>query len=298
MKFQPDLLIVILNWNSSADTRRCIDSLLPQLKAGHGILVVDNGSTDDSVVVLHRLFPKIEIIKNTHNLGFQGGMNVGIREALARRVARVMLLNCDTIASPTMLDTLLTAWPADAAVISPGIYYASHHDKLCSTGGSINPILLEMLHQKSLDQSQSPVHFEFLPSHAWLIDTSIFPQVGLLDEMFFPLYYDDLDFCLRLKQNGFHLYLLPKAKLYHSVSLSVGGRNSPRERFLMARNSGYYFRKHMRIWQVPIIFLFRTGSGLLWTIRLLASGNLTAVRHYWDGFRVGWFGKMPVSKTD
>jgi GT2 family glycosyltransferase len=297
MTAYPDLLIIILNWNSPKDTRGCIESLLPQLNNHQEILIVDNGSSDDSVVSLHKSFPKIKIIENPRNLGFQGGMNVGIREAISQHAEQVMLLNCDTIASPDMLATLLASCPKDADVISPGIYYASRKNVLCSTGGRINPILLETLHQKPIKDFQSPIQFEFLPSHAWLIKTSIFSKVGLLDELFFPLYYDDLDFCLRLKQNSFRAYLIPGAKLYHNVSLSVGGRNSPKERFLMARNSGYYFRKHMKTWQAPVIFLFRFGSGLLWTLRLLTSKNFSAIQHYWDGFVAGWFGKLPVSKV-
>jgi GT2 family glycosyltransferase len=296
MSTKPDLMIVILNWNSSKDTRGCIESLLPQLKDGQVIVIVDNGSSDDSIAILHGLFPQIKIIENHQNLGFQGGMNSGIREAIARQATRVLLLNCDTIASPDMLDILFSSSPGDAAIVSPGIYYASNRNSLCSTGGSINPILLEMLHQVPINTTSPSMLLEFLPSHAWLIKTTIFQQVGLLDEMFFPLYYDDLDFCLRLRNKGYRSYLIPQAKLYHNVSSSVGGRNSPKERFLMARNSGYYFRKHMRFWQAPFIFLFRIGSGLLWSLRLFKSMNFIATRHYWNGFCVGWFGKLPPSR--
>ncbi|MFH1446924.1 MAG: glycosyltransferase family 2 protein [Chloroflexota bacterium] len=292
-KTDTDLIIVILNWNSPEDTRECVESLLPQLQVGQKIIIVDNGSSDNSVEILHKTFPEIEILKNSLNLGFQGGMNVGIQEAIKQGASSVMLLNCDTIASPLMMRTLINSSPKDASIVSPGIYFASNHNVLCSTGGTINPVFLDIIHRKKITDFNSPLQLEFLPSHAWLVKTEVFKKEGLLDEIFFPLYYDDLDFCLRLKRKGYKLYLIPAAKIYHNVSMSVGGKNSPRERYLMARNSGYYFRKHMHLWQTPIIFVFRLGSGFLWTFRLLFSNNLAAIKTYWTGFFKGWFGKMP-----
>lgn len=295
-KTKTDLLIIILNWNSAGDTANCIRSLQAQLQPGHHLLVVDNGSTDDSIPTLKQQFPRLEILGNARNLGFQGGMNAGIRIATQRGFKKVLLLNSDTIASPTMLAALLASTPSGAAISSPGIYDARRRDRLCSTGGRIHPILLECLRQEKPGSDLAPMRLEFLPSHAWLVDASVFSGTGLLDEMFFPIYYDDLDYCLRLKRRGFALYLLPAVKIYHNASVSVGGRNSPQERYLMARNSGYYFRKHMRCWQAPAIFLFRTGSALLWTLRLLSRGNGKAIRRYWQGFADGWFGRLPESR--
>jgi GT2 family glycosyltransferase len=297
MQKELNLLIIILNWNSHVDTTRCIASIFPQLVEGQTILVVDNGSTDDSIRILQERFGGIDILANSKNLGFQGGMNSGIREAIRRNAKAVLLLNSDTIASPTMLADLTCLRLPDAAILSPGIYHAGDPEMLCSTGGKISPLFLEMMRQAKPQKSKTPMQLEFLPSHAWLVQTSVFLNAGLLDEMFFPLYYDDLDFCYRLKCLGYKLYLAPSVKIYHSVSLSMGGRNSPRERYLMARNSGYYFRKHMHAWQAPFIFLFRLGSAILWSLRLLINGTTPAVMQYWRGFWDGWFGKLPTSKT-
>ena len=120
-----------------------------------------------------------------------------------------------------------------------------------------------------------------------------FNDIGFFDEIFFPLYYDDLDFCLRLRKKGYRLFLIPYAKIYHKISLSVGGRNSPQERFLMARNSGYYFRKHLKTWQLPFIVIYRLSSAILWTIRLLKQRNYEAVQYHWKGLVAGWIQKMP-----
>jgi len=290
---QAKLVIVVLNWNSYEDTANCINSLLPQLRENQKIIVVDNGSTDNSVEKLSGLFTSIECVCNKINMGFQGGMNTGIRYALEYKADFVMLLNCDTFAMPNMIEILFRLMPKDAAIVSPGIYYMTNPDQLCSTGGWISPILLDTLHKAKIKNPDVPLKMEFLPSHAWLIRTEILEKTGLLDESFFPLYYDDLDFCFRLKRFQYPLYLIPSAKILHNVSLSMGGENSPKERYLMARNSGYYFRKHMRLWQYPIIFPYRFVSAILWTFRLLSSKSIRAISTYWKGFFQGWFGKLP-----
>lgn len=294
----PELVLIILNWDSAGDTIECAESLLPQLRATDRIIIVDNGSTDDSLERMQNRFPEIEIIQNPRNLGFQGGMNVGIRRAISLNSRWIMLLNSDTIASPTMLETLFSSMPPDADLVSPGIYYHAERDRLCSTGGQFNSILLELTSQAKVSPTDDPVQLEFLPSTVWLMRKDVIDRVGLLDEAFFPIYYDDLDYCLRMKKKGCKSYLIPQARLFHRISQSVGGRNSPRERYLMARNGGYYFRKHMKVWQGPIIFLYRFSSGFLWTFRLLVKGNFQATTAYWKGFIEGWFGKkpFPISK--
>lgn len=293
------LAVIVLNWNHPENTIDCVQSLKKQEGVEpFDIFIIDNGSTDDSVAQFHTRFPDIEVVENGRNLGFQGGMNTGIKLALKRDYTYVMLLNDDTVATPDMLATLIRLMPADAHLVSPGIYYISEPDLLCSLGNDFNPLLLESTspHKKSYAPPAADVlRYEFLPAHAWLVKTDVFKEIGLIDESYFPLYYDDLDFCLRMTRRGFKLYLIPPAKLLHKISVSMGGQNSPNERYFMARNSAYYFRKHMRFWNVPFVVLFRFGSALSWTARLLTQKNPEAVKHYWKGLRDGWFGELPVA---
>ena len=80
---QPFIYAVTLNWNRPQDTLACVESLLAQTYDNLAVLVVDNGSTDDSVAQIGARFPQVELIVNETNLGFGGGMNVGLRRALA-----------------------------------------------------------------------------------------------------------------------------------------------------------------------------------------------------------------------
>lgn len=290
------LNIYVLNWNQADLTIDCVKSLLNQsIPVDTEIFIIDNGSEDDSLEIFNRTFPNIEVLENTKNLGFQGGMNKGIRHSLEKKVDYVMLLNNDTFAGDSMFETLFAKFPSDAVLVSPGIYYYKDPDLLCSLGGNINPLFLEVLGKPNTFYTppETVNKFDFLPSHAWLIRTEIFSDVGVFDEDYFPIYYDDLDFCLRLKRHGFSIYLIPQAKIYHRISLSMGGRNSPNERYIMARNGGYYFRKNMNFLQIPFVISYRFCSSVLWTIRLLYQKNFKALESYWKGIFDGWFKPLP-----
>lgn len=291
------LNIYVLTWNQAQITIDCVKSLLTQKgSVKFNIIIIDNGSTDHSVEIFTEEFPDIEILANATNLGFQGGMNSGIKHALRNNVDYFLLMNNDTIADPMMVQNLFDYLPNDAGMVSPLMLYYDAPEQPWSIGGDIHPLFLEVirLYRKNQSVPKSVMSRDFLPSCAWLIKREVIDQVGLLDERFFPIYYDDLDFCLRVKQNGFRIYLIPKARLWHKVSLSVGGEHSPKERYLMARNSGYYFRKHMKFWQAPFILTYRLGSVVLWTIRLAYRRNFRALKSYLRGIRDGWLKKFPA----
>lgn len=291
-KNQHKIITYVLNWNQAELTSECVHSLLSQTFAfTQTIVIIDNGSTDDSVHLLKKEFPGIEIIENSQNLGFQGGMNSGIKHALTQDFNFVLLINNDTVAAKDMVEELLINLPEDAGLVSPMLYYFDSKDEPWSIGGKINPILLEVFGglNKGLRTPEDVLERDFLPSCAWLISREVIEKVGHLDENFFPIYYDDLDYCLRVRREGYKIYLIPQAKLWHKVSQSMGGQHSPKERYLMARNSAYYFKKHMKVWQAPLIFLYRAGSLFLWTLRLAFKGNFIALKSYWTGFIEGWF---------
>src|SRR5438270_651032 len=93
IEMQENVSTIVLNWNGWRDTSVCISSLLRQTYTNQRVIVVDNGSTDDSVSRLRQEFPQVTLIENGANLGFSAGCNVGIRAALAGGAGFVWLLN-------------------------------------------------------------------------------------------------------------------------------------------------------------------------------------------------------------
>ncbi len=287
----PTVFAVTLNWNRPQDTLACLDSLRRQQPVAPKLLVVDNGSTDESVELIRSAYADVELLETGRNLGFAAGFNVGIRYALKHGAEYIFLVNNDTVAHPSMLAQLLSSATATVGIVAPAIFYADQPDCIWSVGGAISPWLLEMTdhHGRGQPMPTAPVERDFLSGCALLVRREVFEQIGLFDENFF-MYYEDLDFCLRARRQGYRLLLVPQARLWHQVSQSSGGADSPMERFYMALNSGRYFRKHMRGWQYLTILPHRALSALRWTLRLMWRRDGMALKAYWRGLLKGWLG--------
>ena len=113
---QPLVYIVILNWNGRPDTLRCVASLETQTYSNYRILVLDNGSTDDSVYMLRRLGDRIRLIEIPVNLGYTGGSNLAMRDAFESGADYVWLFNNDAVAEPETLAKLVAVCEADTGI--------------------------------------------------------------------------------------------------------------------------------------------------------------------------------------
>src|SRR4051812_48555304 len=120
---QPFVYIVLLNWNGWQDTLECMRSLYRMEYQNWHIVVVDNGSSNDSVERLKEIFPEVSIMETKKNLGFAAGNNVGIRDALANKADYVFVLNNDTTVSPNTISQFVefAEKHPEAALMGPSI---------------------------------------------------------------------------------------------------------------------------------------------------------------------------------
>ncbi len=289
-----DAHVILLNRNQATDTLECLETLIKQEGVRLHIIVVDNGSKDDSVQRIHDCFPQVQVIEGQKNLGFQGGNNAGIRDALEQGAKTIFILNNDTLAAPNMVRLLLDQLTPDVGAVTPAIFYASDPGVIWSIGGKINPVFLEMTapHGGHIPLPSEPEDRDFLTGCAILAHADVFRQVGLFEEKFHPIYYEDLDLCLRIRRRGLRMRLVPQAHLWHKVSKASGGQHHPRVYFLMARNSGIYFRKHMRVWQAPFIITYRFLSAVKTSGLLIWRRDGQGLKAYWIGLANGWTGRL------
>ena len=260
---------------------------MQQTLQGFHLLVVDNGSSDDSVGHIRAYSPEIELLANPENLGFAKGMNTGIRRALDQGAEYLLIVNNDTLLAPNMLERLIEQAQQNlASVIAPVIFYAGEPKRIWSAGAGRNPLTLEVMDTwrgKSISSlGSNPYPVEFITACGMLVSRSCFEEVGLFDERFF-MYYEDSDFSLRVRKAGHTILVDPQAHMWHKVATSSGGSDSPSERYWMARSSLIYFRKHARFSQWLVIGPLRLGSAIKTSIRLLSSGKRAAVQAYWRG---------------
>ncbi len=229
------LAIIILNYNGEQLLPECLDSIR-QLKSGsHHIhtLVIDNASIDQSTGLVDQKYSEVTLIKNSQNLGFAEGNNVGIRHSLQKNFDAIMLLNSDTKVHPDLVKHLLAT---DGPIASPKIYFYPgfefHHHQykdedrgkvIWYAGGSIdwNNVLgvhrgVDEIDHGQYDQEQD---LDFATGCCLLIHSRVFDRIGLFDPRYF-LYYEDLDFCLRARRHGFAIRYLPRAILWHKNAQS------------------------------------------------------------------------------
>jgi GT2 family glycosyltransferase len=213
------VLIVVLNWNGIADTEKCLDSLLRQTYNNFKILVVDNGSVDDSLERLRKIEKKnenISVVANKVNKGFAGGVNTGIKYALGKDFGAVALFNNDAIADEHWLAELVKGLDHKDTAIVTSLLLHEDGKTIDSTGDYYSVWGMPFPRNRG-DKAEDAAESGYVFSGsggASLYKTSLFREIGLFDETFF-VYYEDLDVGFRTQLAGYKVYFTNKAIAYH-----------------------------------------------------------------------------------
>lgn len=288
---QSTVLVIILNWRQPTLTIECVRALQKSTYPHLKIMVIDNGSGDDSVAIMQQHLPDTKIMPLAENLGFAGGCNVGLRRAKEQAYSWVLLLNNDAFVTPTTLERLMAETAEDVALLSPKIFYRDQPEYIWFAGARQHPQLLEMRDTGQGERDgptwQQTRDVDYLVGTGLLVNITAVSQEGLLDEKYF-MYYEDLDWSIRLKQAGFRLRLVADAHLYHQVSFSSGGQSSPSQLYHQAKSSIIFFHQHAHKGNPALIFLFRLGSALKKIAQLLGQGNFPTLQGFIRGLRDGW----------
>jgi len=267
---QPQVSIILLNWNGLEDTSECLDSLKRITYTNYEVLVVDNGSEGDDVKLLRDRFGDyVRIIENDKNYGFAEGNNIGMRYVLNRGTDYVLLLNNDTTVAPDFLDEMIQVGESDEkiGIVGPKIYLYDEPNVIWEAGGRINWWLaaLVVLGERQVDVGQYDklAERDILSGAALFIKAPLLEKISLLDSSFF-FGYEDYDFCIRARRAGFKVIYVPKAKVWHKVGKARGklGDYSETQR-KVDRATGIFgircrsklFRKHSRMPPFPIPML-------------------------------------------
>jgi GT2 family glycosyltransferase len=287
----PNILVIILNWRQPEVTIECVRAVQAMNIPAADILLIDNASGDESEVQLRMALPDISLSVMPHNLGFAAGVNHGLRQAMKMRYQYALLLNNDAFPAKDMLAQLVAAAAPDIALLSPKIFYEAEVKRIWFAGGRQHPSLLEMRDTGQGEQDgpawQQSHDVDYLVGTGLLVNIMAVQETGLLDERFF-MYYEDLDWSIRLRQAGYRLRLVANAHLYHRVALSTGGSDSPLHRYYLARSSVLFFLRHAELGQPWAIFIYRSFSAIKMVARLLLTGQPATARAYVKGLWDGW----------
>jgi GT2 family glycosyltransferase len=255
MQHHPFLSVIIVTWNSAKHLQRCLENLSIQKFSDFEIILVDNGSTDDSLNGIKSRWPSL-VIRETYlykNLGFAVANNVGARLA---RGKWLVLLNADAYPEPDWLEKLLKAADADTeytAFSSRQIQFNAP-EQLDGAGDAYHVSGLAWrngykLLSKTYGLEQKEI---FSPcAAAALYSREEFLKVGGFDEDYFS-YFEDVDLGFRLRLGGAKCLYVPEAVVYHVGSASTGKR-SDFSVYYGYRNMIWTFVKNM---PAPLIWVF------------------------------------------
>lgn len=246
--------IVLLNFNGINDTLMCLDSLLSQTYELFHIVVVDNGSTDDSLDLLKKYradhSDKVEVINNFKNLGFAGGVNTGIRWAIDKNYDYVALFNNDAIADKNWLHNLADAIQPRQIGISTSLLLHSNGKTIDSTGDWYSIWGLPFPRNRGDKVTKKPVSGLVFGATggASLYKTQMIKSIGLFDEDFFA-YYEDVDISFRAQLAGWKVAYASEAIAYHKQGLT--SKKMPG------------FAVYQTFKNLPLLFLKDVPGGLL-----------------------------------
>jgi GT2 family glycosyltransferase len=238
----PRVSILVLNWNNWRDTNECLASLQSLEYPNWDAIVLDNGSTDDSIERIRERFPAIEILKLRSNLGFAKGNNAGIRAGLERGAEYVWLLNNDTEVTPQSLSAMIEKAevnPSVGAVGSVLMYKDRPNEIQLWGGGRVNFWMARPYH---FSVPVKDTEIEYICGASLLISRVALLNIGPLDEDFF-MYWEDVDYCFRLRKAGLLLAVAADSTVLHKGSASFESGGVVQDSYY-TRASKLFFQKH------------------------------------------------------
>ena len=235
--------IITVNYNGKEDTLELLESLKKLQTTTYQLLtiVVDNASSDGSVLAIHTQYPEVDILQAGANLGFSGGYNKGIEYAQIWGADFFLLINNDSIINDeNLLEELIKTLKSDEKIglVSPKIYFARgfefHKDKykkddlgkvIWFAGGKFDWDNIGSLH-RGIDEIDKGKYGDISEQEIFsgacvLVKKEVFEKVGGFDEKYF-LYFEDSDFCRRVTKAGIKKFYNGKVSIYHKVSRSTG----------------------------------------------------------------------------
>ena len=240
----PDVSVIIVNWNGSRLLGRCLSALRIQTHPSYQVVLVDNGSSDDSLTLVERDYPEVVVIRNDTNLGFAAANNIALNRIQSRYVAT---LNNDTQVEPTWLAELARGMEKNPTIgmCASKMLFLEDQKTINSAGISVDRAGIAWDRRGGEPDDDRPEQPEeiFGPcAGAALYRRKMLEEISFFDEDFFA-YMEDVDLAWRAQLAGWRCLYVPTARVYHAHS-ATAGEGSPVKNRLKGRNTLWTIAKN------------------------------------------------------
>ena len=252
---QPKVSIIVLTWNNYQDTKECLTSLKNLDYDNYSVVLIDNGSTDDSFERLKNEFQrsKFIFIKNKKNLGYAGGTNIGIKYSLEKlNPDFVWILNNDIVIALDSLKILVEALNknSDIGVAGPTIYWSGTKG-IMEQYYYLNLWLGRFLVKTNLDENEiikiKNKMGKYIGGAAVFLRKEALEEIGLIPEEYF-MYDEDAPWQENLRKTSWQLMYVGPAKVWHKKAISSGGKKTIMPDYYDSRNFLYFIKKYYPFW--------------------------------------------------
>jgi len=278
------IFAVVLSYNGGTLVVDCLKKLLATKIE---VIVVDNASKDGSFEEIKKIKEISKIIANNDNLGFAKGCNQGIKFALQKRADLVLFLNQDALIKKNFLEPLEEGFEKNEnlGVAAPVVKHHLNRRTCYDFGGQINSFTKQAIHDNriSAKNNQKSIERDFVSGCCLLARKEVFEKVGFFDEDFF-LYFEDVDFCHRVKKGGFRIQVFPQSVIFHRTSGSLG-KNNPLVVAYNFRNHLFFVKKYFSSPQLIISLGFNLLRGSLLFVKKpeLGRAAFRGIFHFFQG---------------
>ncbi|MBR1801330.1 MAG: glycosyltransferase family 2 protein [Bacteroidaceae bacterium] len=287
--------IVILNWNGASMLRRFLPSVLTHTPREQArVIVADNASTDDSLIVLATEFPDVEVIRLDRNYGFAEGYNRALQR-VGEDCEYYLLLNSDVETPEGWLQPMLDYMDAhpDVAACQPKLraeHTRTHFEYAGAAGGYLDTLGYPYCRGRLFDtveedrgQYDTVADIFWATGAALLVRAKAYWEVGGLDARFFA-HQEEIDLCWRLRARGHRIVCVPQSVVYH-----VGGgtlpKENPRKTFLNFRNNLLLLYKNLPERRLRRVLFIRFWLDALASLVFLLKGEGRSFLAVWQGRR-------------
>lgn len=266
----PKVSIIILNYNGAEDTKKCLYSFLKLQYPNYELIVVDNGSTDNSVKIIKERFPNITLIEGVKNLGYSGGNNLGIKYCIERGSEYVLIVNNDTeLVNPYFLHEMIKKMGEDTSIgiIGPRVLNPGNQvqDTILFIPSLFNCVKKYFSLRFGIKKPNYYIskQVDAVSGVCWLIKMRVIEEIGLLAEDYF-MYGEEQDYCFRAKKAGWKILYYPVESILHYKETTDKNRERSHKEYIYGRkNLVLFLCKHYGFWQALLLANFFIISNYL-----------------------------------